>query len=102
MVPNHICTTLSSCCYKGHIGEVIASSIIITKSPLIRDIPHWVSREAGPAGRSSKAGGARAAGQAGQSSNRAALFDGQGSWISKAKTSTDVLGSKIFSTLVTI
>ena len=74
----------------------------MTKPPLIRDVSRWVAREAGPAGRSSRAGGARAGGQAGQSSSRAALFDSQGSWTSRAGTSTDVLGSKMFFTLVTI
>ena len=44
-----------------------------SKPPLIRGVPRWVAREAGPAGRSSRAGGARAAGPAGQSS-RAARF----------------------------
>ena len=57
---------------------------------MIRDVPRWVAREAGPAGRSSKAGGGMTAGQAGQSNSGAALFDGQGSW---AETSTGVLES---------
>ena len=69
---------------------------------LIRDIPSGVAREAGPVGQKSRAGGAGAAGQAWQSSSRAALFDGLGSWTSKAKTSTEGLDSKMFSTLVTI
>ena len=80
--------------HKCHIGEVFASLLIITKPPMIHDVPRWVARLAEPAGWSSRAGGARAAGQPGQSSSRAVLFDGQGSWTSRAETSTDVLGLK--------
>ena len=64
--------------YKGHIGEVVAFLLITTKPPLIRDVPRWLAGEAGLAGRNSRAGGARAAGQAGQISSRSALFDNQG------------------------
>ena len=59
MVPIHICKTLSSC----HLCT----------APSLPPVPRWVAREAGPAGRSCRAGGARAAGPAGQSS-RAARF----------------------------
>ena len=72
--------------HKGHIGEVIASLLIITKPPLIRNIPRWVAREAGPAGRSCRAGRVSGAGQAGQSSSRGALSDGRGRWTSRAGT----------------
>ena len=59
MVPIHICKTLSSC----HLCT----------APSLPPVPRWVAREAGQAGRSCRAGGARAAGPAGQSS-RAAHF----------------------------
>ena len=39
---------------------------------------------------------------AGQSSSRAALFDGQGSWTSSAETLKNIIVFKRFSTLVTI
>ena len=85
--------------HKGYIGEINGS---FTKLPLICDVPCCVAREAGPVGRSSRAGGARVGGKTGQSSGRAALFNGQGSWTSRTETSTYVLGSKMISTLVTI
>ena len=56
-----------------HIGEVVTALLISTKPPLIRGVPRWVAREAGPAGRSSRAGGARAAGPAGERSRAAGL-----------------------------
>ena len=59
MVPIHICKTLSSC----HPCT----------APSLPTVPRWVAREAGSAGQSCRAGGARATGPAGQSS-RAACF----------------------------
>ena len=38
--------------------KAVGSLLIIIKHPLIRDVQRWMAREAGPAGQSSRAGGA--------------------------------------------
>ena len=88
--------------HKGHIVEVVAALLIITKPTLIRDVPHWVAKEAGPAGRSSRAGGARAAGPAGQSSRAAHLVAREAGPAGQKLQLTSFLGSNMFSTLITI
>ena len=48
-------------------------SLISTQPSLIRGVPRWMARKAGPVGQSSRAGGARAAGTAVDSSRAAGL-----------------------------
>ena len=81
--------------HKGHIVEVVAALLIIIK-------PTWVAKEAGPAGRSSRAGGARAAGPAGQSSRAAHLVAREAGPAGQKLQLTSFLGSNMFSTLITI
>ena len=57
--------------YHPSLGEVAAALFMSTRPPWTYGTPHWGAREAGPAGRCSRAGGA--AGQVGQSSRPACL-----------------------------
>ena len=52
--------------HKGHIVEVVAALLISTTPPLIRGVPRWVAKEAGTAGRSSRAWGPGRLGQPGR------------------------------------
>ena len=59
---------------KCHIGEVVVVLVVSTKPLLISGILHCMTREAGPAGPNSRAGGAWAAGITGKSSRAAYLL----------------------------
>ena len=86
MVPIHICKTLSSC----HLCT----------APSLPPVPRWVAMEAGHTDGVVDLEGP--GGWASRPEQYSCTLYGQRGWTSRAENLTDVLGSNMFSTLVTI